>query len=191
MPPAPRGQRRHQHLPAATGGVGGNAPAPHGDSSGKRCSQHGGRAHRNSRQAGFSRGLGRKDKGGGCSWEKMELQEARGEGLAARGWRGWRGGSAGSRDGGDRRGQEGMEEGGVGGPSAWSWELPARLDSHSLSQPRGFGKPHFFQDAPPKGNCSVWFCSRTCQVAGKRLFQDPFSCYRFKGKCEFKTFQET
>lgn len=32
---------------------------------------------------------------------------------------------------------------GVGGPSTWSWELPARLDSRSSSQPRGFGKPHF------------------------------------------------
>lgn len=111
-----------------------------------------------------------------------------GRGAGSQGVAGMEGGSAGSRDGGDRRGQRGMEEGGVGGPSAWSWELPARLDSHSLSPPRGFGKPHFFQDA--KWNCSVWFCSRTRQVAGKRLFQDPFSCYRFKGKCEFKTFQE-
>lgn len=111
-----------------------------------------------------------------------------GRGAGSQGVAGMEGGESWQQG---RGGQEGMEEGGVGGPSAWSWELPARLDSHSLCQPRGFGKPHFFQDAPPKGNCSVWFCSRTCQVAGKRLFQDPFSCYRFKGKCEFKTFQET
>lgn len=39
--------------------------------------------------------------------------------------------------GGDRGGSE-------GGPSAWSWELPARLDSRSSSQPRGFGKPRWF-----------------------------------------------
>lgn len=67
-----------------------------------------------------------------------------GRGAGSQGVAGMEGGSAGSRDGGDRRGQRGMEEGGVGGPSAWSWELPARLDSHSLSPPRGFGKPHFF-----------------------------------------------
>lgn len=192
MPPARRGQRRHQHLPqhlpAATGGVGGSATAPRGDSSDKRCGQHGGRAHGSSRQAGFSRGLGGKDKGGGCSWEKMEPQEARGEGLAARGWRGWRGGApaAGTEGTGGDRGGWRREAWGDPAPGAGSCQ-PDSIPIPCL-RPGVLANPIFFQDA--KWNCSVWFCSRTRQVAGKRLFQDPFSCYRFKGKCEFKTFQE-
>lgn len=134
-PPAP---------PGHCSGGGDNATAPQGDSSDKRCTERTGTPAR----LGFPEGRKKRQRrevilgGDGAAGS---------EGVAARGDRD--GGEEGERRQQGQRGQEGtegMEEGGVGGPSAWSRELPARLDSHSLAQPQGFGKPHVFQDTPPK-----------------------------------------
>lgn len=97
---------------------------------------------------------------------EMELQEARS-------WQGWRG----ERRQRGQRGQEGTEEGAWGDPAPGAGScqpdlIPVpHLSPGVLANPAGF----FFQDTPPKGSCSVWFCSRTCPVAGNRLFQSPFS----------------
>lgn len=177
MPPAPRDSAVTGTCRPPQGGGGSSATAPRGDSGDKRPS-----ARELPPGRVFQR-VGEKRQGREVILEEMEPQEARGEGLAARDGGGGRWGApaAGTEGtGGDRR----DGGGGVGGPSAWSWELPARLDSHSSSQPRGFGKPHFSQE-----NCSVWFCPRTCWEE-PLSFPRPFFCYHFEGKCEFKTFQE-
>lgn len=191
MPPARRGQRRQQHLPqhlpAATGGVGGSATAPRGDSSDKRCGQHGGRAHGSSRQAGFSRGLGGKDKGGGCSWEKMEPQEARGEGLAARGWRGWRGGApaAGTEGTGGDRGGWRREAWGDPAPGAGSCQ-PDSIPIPCL-RPGVLANPIFFRTR--NGTAAFGSALGHAKWLGRGFSKTPFPVTALRGSVNLRHFK--
>lgn len=110
--------------------------------------------------------------------------------MEPQGARGWQAGMEEEERWQQGRGTEGTE--GMEGEAWGSQHLELGAASQTrfpfLWHARGFGKPHFSQDAPPRGNCSVWFCP----AAGKShfLFQDPFSATALRASVNLRTFQE-